>query len=148
MRDLRRRRAERHDHLATGPVGDVEQHRAELPPMDVRLDAGEHDEIAIGSEVLGDVDDVLRPHDLSSDAVLEDDLRTQLLEVEEVVGLDVGEPRRAGVLDEPVDGTGRCRRRVEVAGERGDQHALTDFGLTFPDQIVHPPHPDAARVIP
>ena len=29
VRDLRRRRAERHHHLATGPVGDVEQHREE-----------------------------------------------------------------------------------------------------------------------
>ena len=96
-------------HLATQPVGDVEQHHGELPPMDVRLDAGEHDEITVGPEVLGDVHDVLRPHDLPGDAVFEHDLGTQLLEVEEVVGLDVGEPRGS-----PECSTGRSREKVDA----------------------------------
>ena len=148
MRYLRRCRAERHDHLAVGPIGDVQQHLAELPPMDVRFDAREHDEVALGPEMVGDVHDVLGPHDLSGHAVLEHHLGPELLEVEELVGLDVGEPRRAGVLDEPVERARRCRRRVEVAGERGDQHALTSLRFMLPDEIVHRPHPGARRVTP
>ena len=145
MRDLGGCRAECHHHLAVGSIGDVQQHSAELAPVDVWLDAGEHDEIALGPEMVGDVHDVLGPHDLAGHAVLEDHLRPELLEVEELVGLDVGESRRAGVLDEPVESARGGRRRVEVARERGDQHASTYLRNMLPDEILHPPHPGAAR---
>ena len=137
MRDVRDERAERHRELDAEVACELGDELAERPPAVVRLDADEQDRVAVGAGDARAEERVLRPLDLPRPTLLERDHRPRRLEVDEELGVDVGELLRA---PEPREVAGRERRgltAVVPAAKRADEdgplerrRALVDPELT------------------
>ncbi len=128
-------RAERDDHLTVGTADDGHDRAAEgLPPV-ARLDAPQHDEIALA--VADRREHVLRPCDRAGHPGDELDLRTTSLEVEVQLRVDRRDARRLAVLGQPA---GRARGgvgRVVPSLEARDQHRIAQRArLRFPHEPV------------
>ena len=96
-------RADGHDDLALRLGGDLEHALGERGVAQVRLDAGEHDEIVRCPGEAGEAELVDRPADVTHLVVVELDVGSFLGEVEERVGVDRGHDRCDPVGQQLVD---------------------------------------------
>src|SRR5207302_10644055 len=83
-------RAERDDELGAELLGKTDDEARERAPAQVRLDAEQENDVVFGSLRARVVEARLGPVDLPSHALDERDVRSRRLEVEEVLGLDLG----------------------------------------------------------
>ena len=93
----------------------------ERAPADVRLDPEQQHRVAVGARNLGVVEGVVGPVDLPGDAVDERDVRPRRLEVEELLGVDVGEPGRLPGAREEAGGERGSLAAVVPAPKGGDE---------------------------
>jgi hypothetical protein len=94
VRDVGEQRAERDDELDAEVAGDGNDLVREGAPAEIRLEPEHEHGVPLR---LGDgrvVEGRLRPDDLASDPTLERDVGASRLEVEELLGIDVGEAPR------------------------------------------------------
>ena len=91
MRHVGEQRPERDDELDAEIVREVGDEVGERPPAIVRLDAHEHDRIAVRPGNAGSEERVLRPFDPPGLSLVERHMRASRLEVDEELGIDVRE---------------------------------------------------------
>ena len=141
VRDVGQQRAERDGELHAERLGELDDAVAERAPAHRRLGARDEHEVARRARRVRGPDLDLGPLDGARDAVDEPDRRARGLEVEELLGIQAREARRAELgADE------RQRRRGGLAGvvpaaerahERGGPEAVR---TALPDQWRHPGH--------
>ena len=91
VRDVREQRPEGDHHLNAEILGQPDDQLREGAPAQVGLDPEQEDRVAIGSLELRVVEGVLGPVDPPRQPVDERDVRPGRLEVEEALGIDLGE---------------------------------------------------------
>jgi hypothetical protein len=119
--DLGDERAQRDHHLDPERIGGGGDRLREGAPAQVGLGAVEEDEVAVGA---GDADGdevVLRPLDLAGLAFAEDDGRPRRLEVEVLLGVDLGDLLGVEAVDDRRQRGGGRRGGVVPAAEGADQ---------------------------
>jgi hypothetical protein len=84
-------RAERDDEVDAKLGQELDDHVGERAPAEVRLHPEEQDDVPVEPGRAGVVEDRCRPVDLSRQALLEGDMGTGGLEVEEVLRVDLCE---------------------------------------------------------
>jgi hypothetical protein len=126
VRDVREESAERDDELDVDVVSELDDLIRERPPAEVRLDSEQENRVAVGTRDRGLVEDRLRPVDAAREALLERDVRPRRLEVEELLGIEVGEPARLPALREEAERERGALRTVVPAAERGDEDGASD----------------------
>ena len=124
MRHLGEQRAERDDESHVVLAGDGHDLLAERAPPQLRLGADQEDDVAFAAGHGRGRHRRRRPHDLALHAFVETHLRTGRREVEEVLGIELGED-----LGVPPLGQEPGRERRGLAGvvpsfEAGDQHRM------------------------
>lgn len=124
MRHVGKERTEGDDELDTELGRQRDDLAAERAPARVRLDPEQKYGVALDAGDPGVVEDVLGPVDLAREALLEADLRTDRLEVVELLGIDVSEPGRLPALGQEA-GRERCSLGAVVpTPERCDEDWL------------------------
>ena len=118
MRDIREQGAERDDELDVEVVREPDDLVRERAPAEIWLDSEQKHRVALEARHLGVVEGCLGPVDPPSDAVLESDLGTRGLEVEELLGVDVGEAAGVPRLREEARRE-RCALRAVVPAAEG-----------------------------
>ena len=127
--------AEGDDRAGADGDGDTEHVVAERAPLQLGLDAGEqHHAVAVRGG--GGLEDVGGPLDAAAAVEVDADLGPGGGEVEEDLGVDVGEGPGAPLLDQVVDGGGGGVAGVVPAPERGDEdRPVGEVGLGRPAQV-------------
>ena len=122
MRDVREQGTERHDELDAEVAREPDDEVRESAPPVVRLDPEKDDRVAVGARDRGVEERVLGPFDASREARVESHCRTNGLEVDEALGVDVREPRRVPLLRQVAGGDCRSLPAIVPAAERRDHH--------------------------
>jgi hypothetical protein len=120
VRKRLRARADRHHDLAAQAARDGDEAVGERRVPQVRLDAGEDDEVVRLAGEACDPELVRRPADLARRAVVDPHLRALLREVEEGIGIDRRDDRSGLVAHQPLERARRDLGDVEPTAERDD----------------------------
>ena len=91
VRDVSDQSSERHHHLDAEHLGGIGDAIGKGPPAQVGLGAGEQHKVALGARRSGGEQDVARPLDLAALSLGQRDRRPVGLEVEELLGVDLGD---------------------------------------------------------
>ena len=127
VRDVREQRAEADDQLDLELLEEADDQLRERAPAEVRLDPEQQHDVAVEAGRARVVEDGRGPVDASRDPVLERDVRPRRLEVEEVLGLDLGEALRVPELREVAGGERGALAAVVPAAESGDQNRALEL---------------------
>src|SRR6476620_1544732 len=138
MSDVGDQRAEGDDHLHTQTLGRLRDAVGEGPPAQIRLGAGEQDQIALRAGRRAREQDVARPLDLAGLPLGHADRRAVGLEVEELLRVDlrdqIGVERLRGGGERGRGGAGG----VIPAGECADENGGSEFWWrSLPSERVH-----------
>ena len=118
VRHVGEQRAEGDDELDAEILGERDDELGEPAPAVVRLDAEEEHRVAVGTRYRACVEDVLRPFDVTREALVQRHERPRRLEVDEALGIDVGEARCTPAAREHAAGE-RCRLATVVPAPEG-----------------------------
>src|SRR4249920_2821424 len=122
MGNVGNQRAERDGELDAEVAREIRDELAERSPAVVRLDADEEDRIAIRVRDARSEERVLGPLDLPRPPLLERHERTCRLEVDEQLGVDVGELPGPPEPREVAGGERRSLASVVPPAKRPDEH--------------------------
>ena len=92
MRDVRQQCAEGDHELDTEVACEADDQVGERPPAVVRLDTEQDHRVAVRTWNRGVEERVLRPFEVPGEPVVERDVGSRGLEVDETLGVEIGEP--------------------------------------------------------
>ena len=144
VRHLGKECPERDHHGGVVGLCDLDDEVAERPPLELGLDALQEDHVAAAVREAAGGELVERPVD-HPDTVFATDLWTGRREVEELLGIDVGE--RVGVpsIAEPPDGRRRGVACVVPPLECSDDDWPIERGAVCPSEVRHGPEAIGVR---
>ena len=132
------KRAERDRELDPEIGREVGDQLGERPPAVVRLDSDQEHRVAVRARDARAVERVLRPLDLPRVPLVERDERPRRLEVDEELGVDLGELLRLPRPGEVAGGERRGLPTVVPAPKRADQNRpLERRTLEDPQLVCH-----------
>jgi hypothetical protein len=128
VRHVGQQRAERDDELDAELLRQLDDQLREGAPAEVRLDAEQQHRVSREARRRGVVEGVLRPFDPTRQPLVERDVRSGRLEVDEALRVDVPEP--LGVPDAPEVAAGERRALTAVvpAAEGRHEHRTIELG--------------------
>src|SRR5215210_2395701 len=131
MRNVGEKRPEGHEQLDAEVAGEGDDLLAERPPTRIRLDPEHEDGVAVRLRDGRVVEGRLRPVDSARHTLLEANLRPHRLEVEELLGIELGEAARVPALGEEAGGQRGALGTVVPAPEGGDENGAAEAGAAL-----------------